>query len=213
MIMDILFSAIFEGALLFDAGFPVREMYDLICGAYFDDPETKELFEALKLDWDLPQSKYPLKMIGPFVEREAKNSDFLLCCAFTAAAASTSMLNTFWMSCGYSYTLKKITTSPVEPVDIKLARELFGIFSLDDPFFDYLFSLTNHPTWNRASFQSSSDTVSFREWAAIRASKGRVSRFRCLHAIEKAGERLASPAIVNKSQDLWNTYSIALSSE
>jgi hypothetical protein len=192
--MDTLFSAIFEGALVFRAGFPVRQMYDLVYEAYQDDLDTRELFEALKRDWDSPQSAHPLKMIGPFIEREARNSDFRLCLAFTEAAASTGMVDTFWIACGHAYALKKkITSTAVRPEDIKLAREIFGMFSLDDPFFDYFFSLTQHFDWSRASFRSINETISFRDWATIRAPKGKASPFRCLRAIETAAERLGSP--------------------
>ncbi len=203
--------ALFEGALLFEAGIPVREMYDHIDQAYGDDNEIKCLFADLKMDWDSSSSPYPFKMIGPFIALEKNDSEYLLWRWFTEVAASTSMVDTFWKSCGFAYVLKKqIVLNPLESIDLKLAREIFGVFQPDHPAMVYLFSLSQNPNWKVEFFQQSDETISFSEWAEAHSLNGSSPQLRCLEILKDAAERAAYPELVDKIKSQWEIFSRAL---
>ena len=209
--MDDIYLALFEGALLFEAGIPVRDMYEHILRAYDDDKAIVDLFSELKSDWDSSSSPHALKMVGPFIGREDGNSEFKICRWFTEVAAATSMVDTFWKSCGYAYVLRKVLNlGDPHPVDMKLAREIFTFFEPSHPIMAFLFSQSKDPKWTLEHFQENQETMTFAEWAEVRLIKGPIARLRCVSVVEESAERMAYPELVQKIKNEWDIFSASL---
>ncbi len=210
--MEKLILALFEGALVFDAGVPVRQMYDRICEAHRSDDEVLKVFDALKLDWDGADSSVELKMISPFKEREAQDPDYLICSAYTQLAAQTSMVNICWKNCGYAYLLKKhLLHCEADPMDVKFARETLGVLPFEHRLIDYLLSIPAGPLWTRNALAASDESIKFEEWAEARSIVGAPSVLPSKKVIEQEGERIGYRKIIEDAQNQWDLFSTVLS--
>ena len=189
--MEKVISAIYEAAMIFSAGIPLRDTYDHLCDLYASDQDVLKLFEDLKQDWDSPNGKHPLKVVGPFLDRESQNQDYLICAGFSEVGAMTTMMDRAWKDCGYAYLLKrKISQQQASDMDIAFAKNLMSFFSSDHPLIKYMFSFKAGPLWTYETVISSPENpaVDFKTWASQLSVKMGQYPFRLKPYYEKAAQ-------------------------
>lgn len=209
--MDLIISALYEGALLFKAGIPIRDMYQQILLAYTESPEVTSLFLDLVYDWEHP-SNDPLKMVSPFRKREREDRSYRIMAAYTEVAAATSMVDVYWRQCGIAYLLKKsLRARPPVASDVSLARQLLGVFSINHPLRGEFESWASSEQWKQAVLSSCEENVDFESWLnQITSGMTKAARFRSSELIIEAAERLAYPELVGEIQLQWDRFSCAL---
>jgi hypothetical protein len=210
--MDSIFSAMFEGALIFNAGVPVRQMYDHLRAVNSGDEDVVALIEDLKSDWDLVGDPDQLKMVAPFVRRAKDNPDYGIGAGFAELGAYTSMVDTYWKYGCYTYVLKKrLLRFEADAHDLALARTLLGTFPLEHPVVQYLLSISSGPLWTSAQLNGQGEpSMTFKGWVDARQLAVTSCALPCRDVIAQEGERMGYREIVDKAQAEWDLYTTAL---
>lgn len=201
---DSIILSLFEGSLICDAGIPVRDMYGHIKSAYKDSHDVVHLFESLENDWQ--DSNIFLKMVSPFEVLKKENQIMVIAHAFTQLAAGTAMVDVYWGQCGYAYSLaKKIKLNRPTEDDIEFACQLLQSFNPEHEIWNYFFSLSNSPNWQKIRNPTES-LPNLEKWSAKNSSNSALPTLRCYNAIFEACNTIGAPEFVAKIEKKWKAF-------